>query len=79
MIGLPAVTAAIFRSAVQAQALSDSSARIRGAAISDFNGRPSAGGMISAPEVKQFVVTDSAGQFALAAAGQSSLVEIWTR
>src|SRR5437879_5663084 len=49
----------------QAQALSDTSARIRGAAISDFNGRPIAGVMISAREVKKFVVTDSDGQFAL--------------
>jgi hypothetical protein len=48
-----------------ARALSDTSARIRGAAISDFNGRPIAGVMISAPEVKKFVVTDSNGQFAL--------------
>src|SRR5437879_12903152 len=49
----------------QAQALSDTSARIRGAAISDFNGRPIAGVMISARAVKKFVVTDSDGQFAL--------------
>ncbi len=48
-----------------AQAPSDTSARIRGSAISDFNGRPIAGVMISVPEVKKFVVTDSDGQFAL--------------
>ncbi len=65
MIALPAVAAAILVSSVQAQVLPDSSARIRGAAISDFNGRPIAGVMIAAPEVKQFVVTDSDGQFAL--------------
>src|SRR5881409_1931496 len=75
MITLPAVTAAILVSSVQARALSDTSARIRGAAISDFNGRPIAGVMISAPEVKKFVVTDSDGQFALAGlpAGKRSI------
>jgi len=66
MIALPAVTAAILASSLQAQALPDTSARIRGAAISSYNGRPLAGVMISAPEVKKFVVTDSSGQFALA-------------
>lgn len=75
MITLPAVTAAILVSSVQARALSDTSARIRGAAISDFNGRPIAGVMISVPEVKKFVVTDSDGQFALAGlpAGKRSI------
>src|SRR5439155_10288469 len=78
MITLPAVTAAILVSSVQARALSDTSARIRGAAISDFNGRPIAGVMISAPEVKKFVVTDSAGQFALAGlpAGKRA-IRVW--
>lgn len=66
MITLAAVTAAILASSFQAQALSDTSARIRGAAISSFNGRPIAGVMISAPEVQKFVVTDSTGRFALA-------------
>ncbi len=55
--------------------LSDTSARIRGSAISAFNGRPIAGVMISVPEVKKFVVTDSDGQFALAGlpAGKRSI------
>jgi len=66
MITLPVVTAALFATALQAQALPDTSARIRGAAISSFNGRPIAGVMISAPEVQKFVVTDSTGRFALA-------------
>ena len=66
MIALPAVTAAFFASSLQAQALSDTSARIRGAAISSYNGLPIAGVMISAPEVRKFVVTDANGQFALA-------------
>lgn len=66
MITLPVVTAALFATALQAQALPDTSARIRGAAISSFNGRPIAGVMISAPEVQKFVVTDSTGLFALA-------------
>src|SRR2546426_9393055 len=78
MITLPAVAAAILVSSVQARALSDTSARIRGAAISDFNGRPIAGVMISAPEVKKFVVTDSAGQFVLAGlpAGKRA-IRVW--
>ena len=61
-----------------AQALPDTSARIRGAAISDFNGRPIAGVMISAPEVKKFAVTDSDGQFALAGlpAGKRA-IRVW--
>jgi hypothetical protein len=65
-------------SAVSAQALSDTSARIRGAAISDFNGRPLAGVMISVPEVRKFVVTDSDGQFALAGlpAGKRA-IRVW--
>jgi len=67
--------AVILASSLQAQALSDTSARIHGAVISDFNGRPIAGVMISAPEVKKFVVTDSDGQFALAGlpAGKRSI------
>src|SRR6266436_4082582 len=78
MIALPAVTAAILVSSVQAHALSDTSARIRGVAISDFNGRPIAGVMISAPEVKKFVVTDSNGQFVLAGlpAGKRA-IRVW--
>src|SRR6267142_329246 len=69
------VAAVTLASSLQAQALPDTSARIRGAAISDFNGRPIAGVMISAPEVKKFVVTDSDGQFALAGlpAGKRSI------
>jgi hypothetical protein len=66
MIALPAVTAAILASSFQAQALPDTSARIRGAAISSFNGHPIAGVMISAPELQKFVVTDANGEFALA-------------
>ncbi len=65
MIALPIVTAAIFASSMNAQALPDTSAHIRGAAISGFNGRPIAGVMISAPEVHKFVVTDSTGRFTL--------------
>src|SRR5256885_10827123 len=69
------VSAAILASSLQAQALSDTTAAIRGSAISDFNGRPLAGVMISMPEVKKFVVTDSDGQFALAGlpAGKRSI------
>ena len=66
MITLPAVAAVMLASSLQAQAVSDTSARIRGAAISSYNGRPIAGVMISAPEVQKFVVTDANGQFALA-------------
>jgi len=75
MITLAAVTAVMLASSWQAPALSDTSAGIRGAVISDFNGRPIAGVMISAPEVKKFVVTDSDGQFALAGlpAGKRSI------
>jgi len=46
-------------------ALPDTSAHIRGAAISALNGRPIAGVMISAPKVHKFVVTDSTGRFVL--------------
>jgi hypothetical protein len=67
-IALPAVTAAILASFVQAQALPDTSARIRGTAISSYNGRPIAGVMISAPRVAfremdydQIAVSDVAG------------------
>jgi hypothetical protein len=66
MITLPVVTAALLASSFQAQALPDTSARIRGAAISAFNGRPIAGVMISAPDVQKVAVTDSNGRFALA-------------
>jgi len=59
------VTAAIVAQSVQVLALSDTSARILGAAISSLNGRPIPGVMISAPEVQKFVVTDSTGRFAL--------------
>lgn len=65
MIVLPAVTAALLISSLQA--LSDTSARIRGAAISSFNGRPLAGVTISAPDVQRVAVTDSNGRFELAA------------
>jgi hypothetical protein len=65
MIALPAVTAAILASSVQAQSLPDTSARIRGAAISSYNGRPIAGVTVAAPEVQKFTVTDSSGGFAL--------------
>ena len=73
---LPLVVAAvILPSSLQAQALSDTTAGIRGSAISDFNGRPITGVIISVPEVKKFVVTDSSGQFALAGlpAGKRSI------
>src|SRR6266404_4955317 len=75
MITLAAVTAVMLASSWQAPVLSDTSAGIRGAVISDFNGRPITGVMISAPEVKKFVVTDSDGQFALAGlpAGKRSI------
>lgn len=75
MITRAAVAAVVLVSPSQAQALSDTSARIRGSAISDFNGRPLAGVIISVPEVKQFAVTDSSGQFALAGlpAGKRSI------
>jgi hypothetical protein len=66
MIALAAATAVILASSFRAQALPDTSARIRGAAISSYNGHPIAGVMISAPEVHKFVVTDANGQFALA-------------
>jgi hypothetical protein len=65
MFVVPLATAAIVAASLQAQSLPDTSAHIRGAAISAFNGRPIAGVMISAPEVKRFVVTDSTGRFAL--------------
>src|SRR6266852_780495 len=65
MFVVPLVTAAILAASWQAPALPDTSAHIRGAAISDFNGRPIAGVMISAPEVHKFVVTDSTGRFTL--------------
>ena len=75
MITLAAVAAVVLVSPLQAQALSDTSAHIRGSAISDFNGRALAGVTISVPEVKKFVVTDSDGQFALAGlpAGKRSI------
>ena len=75
MITLAAVVAVVLVSPLQAQALSDTSAGIRGSAISDFNGRPLSGVIISVPEVKKFVVTDSSGQFALAGlpAGKRSI------
>ena len=65
MIALAVVTAAILASSMHAQALPDTTARILGAAISSYNGRPLAGVMISAPEVHKFVVTDADGRFAL--------------
>jgi len=43
----------------------DTTARIRGAALSSYNGHPIAGVMISVPEVHKFAVTDSTGRFAL--------------
>lgn len=43
----------------------DTTARIRGTAISSYNGHPIAGVMVSAPEPHKFVVTDSTGQFVL--------------
>jgi carboxypeptidase-like protein len=75
VITLAAVAAVVLVSPLQAQALSDTSARIRGSVISDFNGRPLASVTISVPEVKKFVVTDSEGQFALAGlpAGKRSI------
>jgi hypothetical protein len=75
VITLAAVAAVVLVSPLQAQALSDTSAGIRGSAISDFNGRPLAGVIISVPEVKKFAVTDSSGQFALAGlpAGKRSI------
>src|SRR6266480_5446329 len=65
MIALPVVTAALLASSMHAQALPDTTARILGAAISSYNGRPLAGVMISAPEIHKFVVTDADGRFAL--------------
>ncbi len=65
MIAIPVITAAILASSLQVQALSDTTARILGAAMSSYNGRPLAGVMISAPEVHKFVVTDADGQFTL--------------
>lgn len=65
MIAFPLVTAAIIASSVQAQGSSDSSASIRGAAISSFNGRPIAGVLVSAPDGPKMAVTDSFGRFAI--------------
>ncbi len=75
MITVAAVNAALLASSLQAQALPDTNARIRGAAISSYNGNPIAGVMISAPEVQKFVVTDANGQFDLAGlpAGRRSI------
>jgi Carboxypeptidase regulatory-like domain len=57
------ITAAVLAASAHIQA--DTTARIRGAAISSFNGTPIAGVMISAPDVHKFVVTDSSGRFML--------------
>lgn len=43
----------------------DTTAAIRGSAISSYNGHAIAGVMISAPEVHRFTVTDSSGRFVL--------------
>jgi len=61
MLALPVVTVAIVVSSLPLQG--DSTARIRGAASSAFNGRPIAGAMIAA--ANRFVVTDSSGFFLL--------------
>ncbi|HET8712846.1 MAG TPA: carboxypeptidase-like regulatory domain-containing protein [Gemmatimonadales bacterium] len=57
------VVALLFPAALSAQV--DSSARLMGYAKSSFNGRPLSGVMISVPEARKFVVTDSAGTFLL--------------
>ncbi len=44
----------------------DTTARIRGMAISSFNGRPLSGVMISLPAARKFAVTNSTGTFFLA-------------
>ena len=44
----------------------DTTARIRGTAISSFNGQPLSGVMVSVPAARKFVVTNSTGTFALA-------------
>ncbi|HLZ46514.1 MAG TPA: carboxypeptidase-like regulatory domain-containing protein [Gemmatimonadales bacterium] len=43
----------------------DTTAAIRGAAISSYNGQPIAGVLISAPAVHKFTVTDASGRFVL--------------
>jgi len=57
------VMAALLASSTHFQA--DTTAAIRGAAISSFNGRPIAGVMIAVPDARKVVVTDDHGQFAL--------------
>ena len=64
MIAFPLVTAAIIASQLQLAA-ADTTARIRGTAISSFNGRPIVGVMIAAPEAQKFTVTDEWGRFSL--------------
>jgi hypothetical protein len=62
MMGL-SIAAAILTSSLALQV--DTTARVRGAAISSYNGQPLAGVMISAPAAHKFVVTDSSGRFVL--------------
>jgi len=50
----------------QLSAQSDDAARLRGLAISSFNGRPLAGVLVAVPAAHKFVVTDSTGTFSLA-------------
>jgi hypothetical protein len=64
MIAFLLVTAAI--SALRMQASIDTTAAIRGTAMSSFNGRPIPGVLIAAPEAQRFAVTDEWGRFALA-------------
>jgi hypothetical protein len=72
VLGMPSradrLIAILSATAVLASPLSsqiDTTARLRGIAISSLNGRPLSGVMISLPAARKFVVTDSTGTFSL--------------
>jgi carboxypeptidase-like protein len=65
MLVLSLVTTATLAGSLLGQA--DTTAAIRGAAISSYNGHPLAGVMISVPRVHRFTVTDEGGRFILGA------------
>jgi len=64
-MALSLVSAAIIAASVQLRASVDSSASIYGAAISSYNGHPLVGVIISAPDTKKLVITDTSGRFEL--------------
>jgi hypothetical protein len=68
----PLALLVVFPVVAAAQAPRDTTARIVGTTTSAFNGRPVSGVMIAVPAARQFVVTDSTGQFELGGLGAGS-------